>query len=65
PVVLLNTRGFYDPLLAMFEHLYEEQFAWSAFRATYHVAPDAADALAHIDTYTPPDLPWKVMPKQA
>jgi uncharacterized protein (TIGR00730 family) len=59
-VTLLNTAGFFDPLLAAFEHIYAEQFASEALRASYHVSRDPADALAFIETYEPPVLPDKI-----
>jgi len=54
PVVFLNARGFFDPLLALFEQLYREQFAKEDTRAQYHVAATAHDALDHIERYLPP-----------
>ncbi len=54
PVVFLNTRGFFDPLLALFEQLYREQFTREHFRDHYHVAAAPAHALDHIENYQPP-----------
>lgn len=51
PIALVNTAGFFDPLLDLFEHLYRERFAASSHRRLYHVAATPADALAHIDAY--------------
>ena len=45
---LVNTDGFYDPLLELFEHYYRTAFAKPQYRALYHVAPTPADALDHI-----------------
>lgn len=59
PIVLLNTDGFYDPLLGHFERLYEERFARPEYRALYHVAADATDALEYIEGYTDGALPKK------
>jgi cytokinin riboside 5'-monophosphate phosphoribohydrolase len=59
PIVLLNTGGFYDPLLAHFERLYRDRFARPEFRALYHVAPDATDALGYIEGYAEGPLPRK------
>ncbi len=50
PIALVNTNGFYDPLLALFKHLYAEQFAFPGAQAAYHVAPTPAAALAYIDS---------------
>jgi len=54
PVVFLNTRGFFDPLLALFEQLYREQFTKAECRGHYHVAAAAHEALDHIESYQPP-----------
>lgn len=53
PIAIVNTDGFYEPLLALFEHFYQARFAKEAYRTLYHVAPDPADALAYFDTYRP------------
>lgn len=54
PVVLLNTRGFFDPLLAMFEQLYRERFTKEHYRGHYHVAAEPEAALLHLENYQPP-----------
>lgn len=51
PIALVNTDGFFDPLLALFEHFYAECYAPERARHLYHIAPDPADALAYIDAY--------------
>jgi uncharacterized protein (TIGR00730 family) len=56
PIVFINTRGFYDRLVDLFEHFYAEQFAREQFRQLYSVAPDAASAIAYIEAYQPPAL---------
>lgn len=45
PVVFLNTAGFWDPLLQMFERFYTERFARPESRSLYHVAATPAEAL--------------------
>ena len=49
PVVLLNTRGYYDPLLRMFSHAVDEHFMGPAHASLWHVAstPDEAVELIH------------------
>ena len=43
PVVLLNTLGFYDSLLALFDRLFAEGFAQrKAWRSSYQVTDDPA-----------------------
>jgi len=54
PVVFLNTNGFFEPLLAMFERLYHEQFTRRDYCGHYHVAHEPAGVLAHFDGYRPP-----------
>ena len=57
PIVFLNTAGFYDRLLAVFEQLYEQRFTKSAYRGFYHVAAQPADALSHLALAQPvPDV---------
>lgn len=57
PIVLLNIRSFYEPLVALFEHYYREGFA-KPWRELYFVTPDVGQALDYLDRYepiTPPD----------
>ena len=48
PVVLLNASGFYDKLLAFFDHLYELQFAREKHRRHLFIASGIDEALAHV-----------------
>jgi cytokinin riboside 5'-monophosphate phosphoribohydrolase len=59
PIVLLNVEGFYDPLLELFDHLYQLRFAKPEYAQLYHFAPDVDDLFAHVDRYEPADLPVK------
>jgi uncharacterized protein (TIGR00730 family) len=56
PVVLLNTEGFFDHLLQMFEKLYEERFTKADYRHFYHVAARPSDVFTHLDGYQPPPM---------
>ncbi len=57
PVVFLNTAGFYDRLLAVFEQLYEQRFTKADHRHGYSVAAAPADVLHHLDHPRPaPDV---------
>ncbi len=58
PIVLLNIRGFYDPLIALFEHYYHEGFA-KPWRDLYFVTGDIAAALNYLDHYEPVAPPGK------
>jgi uncharacterized protein (TIGR00730 family) len=51
PIVLINTNNFYDHLVNLFEHIYEQQFARQEHRDLYHVAKDVNDAFSYIDNY--------------
>lgn len=59
PIVLMNTLGYYDHLLMLFERLYEQRFAKAASRQLYHVAPDAPGVVSYIESYVPPEIPTK------
>jgi uncharacterized protein (TIGR00730 family) len=59
PVVFLNLGGYYDPLAAVFEHMYRERFAKPAYRQMYEFAADIDGALDYIENYNPVALPTK------
>lgn len=59
PVVLLDVRGFWSPLLDFFDELYTTGFAKPEYAVLYHVATDADDVLTYVDAYDPGDLPTK------
>jgi uncharacterized protein (TIGR00730 family) len=50
PVVIFNTAGFYDQLLAQFERAIDQNFAKPGCRELYYVTDNVAEALAYIDT---------------
>lgn len=58
PIVMLNTDGYYDPLVALFEHFYEQQFA-HPWRHMYHIAGEVTDIFTYLDAYTPDAAPDK------
>jgi hypothetical protein len=49
PIVLVDVDGFWQPLLALFEHLYEQRFARPESRAAYRVVHDVEGVLAALD----------------
>lgn len=53
PVIFLNTNGFYDPLMTLFEHFYAQKFAKRESAALYYVADTPADAISYIEHYQP------------
>ena len=59
PVLFLNVGGFYDPLAALFEHMYEQRFAKQVYRGLYEFVPDVASAYAYLDSYQPPEIASK------
>lgn len=48
PIALVNSNGYYDPLLSLFEHFFEEQFAAPRYRGLYFVADTPEAALSYI-----------------
>lgn len=60
PLVLVNFKGFYEPLAVFFEHLFRERFASAEHhRPLYHLADDVEETLAYIDAYAPAPFPVK------
>jgi len=53
PVVLLNARGYWDPLLAMLERGFDEGFVQPHFRGIYSVADNPDQAIEQIATAAP------------
>lgn len=52
-IVLLNTNGFYAPMLELLGHLAQERFMSSACLGLYSVASTPSEALAQLDSYVP------------
>jgi uncharacterized protein (TIGR00730 family) len=51
PIALINTNGFFDPLLGFFDQLYEKQFTRAPADTLIHVTPDPAEALDFIEEH--------------
>ena len=49
-IVLLDTEGYWGPLLALIDHVIAEGFADASLRALFEVAGTAEDAMTIIDT---------------
>ncbi len=49
PLILVNTAGFYDTLLALFDQFYRERFAPPSWRGLYTVAAHPQEALSLIE----------------
>ena len=58
-VVIINTDGFYDDLINMFEYIYKEHFAKPDYRSLYFIAKDAKEAIDYIENYKPVQLASK------
>jgi hypothetical protein len=58
PIIVLNIQGFYEPLIALFEHYYRQGFA-KPWRDLYYVADDVERALEVLDHYKPVMAPNK------
>jgi cytokinin riboside 5'-monophosphate phosphoribohydrolase len=61
PIVLLNHREFFAPLLELIEHFFNQSFASSTqHRQLFYVTDDTGKALDYIQSYVPPDfeLQW-------
>ncbi|MEZ5470679.1 MAG: TIGR00730 family Rossman fold protein [Marinicella sp.] len=59
PIVFLNTHGYYNQLLDMFEHIYAENFAKAEYRQLYHISETPEEAIDYLLNYQPPQLPDK------
>lgn len=55
-VVFINTNGYYDKLIDMFEQIYSNNFAKEEYKKMYHITSDVAEAVSYIENYTPPKL---------
>jgi uncharacterized protein (TIGR00730 family) len=57
PIVLINVKGFYDKLLAFFEHLYAAGFAHAELRGLYTVVGTTEEAMKHVESHRPAEAP--------
>jgi uncharacterized protein (TIGR00730 family) len=57
PVALLNVDGFYDPLLAMLDHMVESRFLRPTHRRMIVVDDEPARLLGRLAAYEAPDVP--------
>ncbi|MGB0388793.1 MAG: TIGR00730 family Rossman fold protein [Ardenticatenaceae bacterium] len=53
PIVFLNTRNYWAPLIALFEEMIEQRFVSPSHRERYKVVDTVEEALAYIATYHP------------
>lgn len=55
PVGLLNVEGYYDPLLALVEHIHQEGFIYDEHRALFTHASDPDQLLDALQNHRAPD----------
>ena len=55
PIVLLNTDGFYGPLLELFDHFIDQHFVKPEHRDLFFVADTVDAALIYVEPYRPGD----------
>ncbi len=48
PIALVSTRGFFDPLIGVFEHFFRQGFANPRYRSLYYLADEPADAVDYL-----------------
>jgi cytokinin riboside 5'-monophosphate phosphoribohydrolase len=58
PIVLLNTESYYAPLVALFEHFYQQKFA-HPWRDIYYLAHEVDDIFRYLESYAPAPAPSK------
>ena len=61
PIVLLDVDGFWDPLLALFEHLFALGFVRPEYDSLHCVVPDVDALFDHVDAYVPAATPRKLV----
>ncbi|HMB69588.1 MAG TPA: TIGR00730 family Rossman fold protein [bacterium] len=59
PLTLINTGGFWNPLLGFLDQLEQGGFFHAEHRKLAHVSETPKDALDYLDRYAPVDLPDK------
>ena len=65
PCALLNVKGYYDRMLAMFDHALQEGFVRPAHRTLVLAASDARAVLAAMEGWVPPQLEKWLTPDTA
>ncbi len=53
PIAILNTEGYYNELIQMFEKVVSQKFAKEYIKAYYYVSYSVKDILNYIDNYEP------------
>jgi len=53
PIAVLNTLGFYDPLINQLELLYEKKFAKKTYKNLYFISQNPEDIIDYLINYKP------------
>lgn len=56
PIVILNTDGFYDNLIAFFDTIIQRNFANQESKRLYYVANTPLEAVNYINNYSPEEI---------
>ncbi|MCJ8011925.1 TIGR00730 family Rossman fold protein [Paenibacillus sp. KQZ6P-2] len=64
PLGLLNINNYYDPLLAFFQHMADQQFVNEKYLSMAMVDTDPAGLLDQFNTYEPPAVKTFLKPDQ-
>ena len=56
PIILLNTNGFYDNLIAFFETIMKNSFAKDTAKELYFIASTPEDAIKYLNNYIPKEI---------
>lgn len=60
-IVILNTAGCYDPLIAQLDRCFTEGFAHEGYRSLYYAASTPAEAVAYCAEYRGSNFPDKLI----
>lgn len=53
PIIILNTKGFYDPMIGMIEQSVDKKFMLPEVKKLYSVAKDLDEVFEQLDSYEP------------
>ena len=57
PILLVNCAGFWDPLVALIDHMIAQGFAAPSLRGLFSVVPDAPTAISLLQASLTPERP--------
>jgi uncharacterized protein (TIGR00730 family) len=56
PIIFINHNGFYEHLIAQFEHLFKSKFTKPEYREIYFIAKDVKQAMDYLKDYREPEI---------